>query len=141
MDKLKRLYKKRKELIDYLVFGVLTTAVNYIVFFILLLIIPSMKAVTANTLAWIVAFLFAYFTNRRWVFHTKAVGLKDNLIEFWWFFVARLFSLIVDDVIVYLGIDLMGQNKLLVKLISQVVIVIINYSLSKWIFKDKNKTA
>lgn len=138
IDKIKNIYQENRVVIDYLIFGVLTTAVNYLVFFVVLFVWPKTMTVVANTIAWVIAFLFAYFTNRKWVFHTKAVGLKANLLEFWWFFVARVFSLGADDAIVYLGIDLLHQNKLFIKLLSQVVIVIINYTFSKWIFKNNN---
>ncbi|BDR57798.1 GtrA family protein [Xylocopilactobacillus apicola] len=138
MDKFKNLEPKKKEIITYLIFGILTTAVNYIVFFALTFAMPEMKTVWANTIAWFISFLFAFFTNRKWVFNSKAQGFKARILEFWWFLAARTFSLFADDLIVYLGIDLMQQNKLLVKLISQILIVLINYVFSKWIFKSKN---
>lgn len=137
IQKLKQLYQTKKEIINYLIFGLLTTIVNYIVFFLLLLLFKQMPTVISNTIAWFISLLFAYFTNRRWVFQSQAKGLKAILIEFWWFLTARIFSLLIDNLIVYLGIDRWHQNELLVKLVSQIFIVILNYLFSKWIFKSK----
>lgn len=137
IQKLKQLYQTKKEIINYLIFGLLTTIVNYIVFFLLLLLFKQIPTVISNTIAWFISFLFAYFTNRRWVFQSQAKGLKAILIEFWWFLIARIFSLFIDNLFVYLGIDRWHQNELLVKLVSQILIVILNYLFSKWIFKSK----
>lgn len=137
IQKLKQLYQTKKEIINYLIFGLLTTIVNYIVFFPLLLLFKQIPTVISNTIAWFISLLFAYFTNRRWVFQSQAKGLKAILIEFWWFLIARIFSLFIDNLIVYLGIDRWHQNELLVKLVSQILIVILNYLFSKWIFKSK----
>lgn len=137
IQKLKQLYQTKKEIINYLIFGLLTTIVNYIVFFLLLLLFKQIPTVISNTIAWFISILFAYFTNRRWVFQSQAKGLKAILIEFWWFLIARIFSLFIDNLIVYLGIDRWHQNELLVKLVSQILIVILNYLFSKWIFKSK----
>ncbi|MGL5886302.1 MAG: GtrA family protein [Bombilactobacillus sp.] len=137
IPKLKQLYQTKKEIINYLIFGLLTTIVNYIVFFLLLLLFKQMPTVISNSIAWFISLLFAYFTNRRWVFQSQAKGLKATLIEFWWFLTARIFSLFIDNLIVYLGIDRWHQNESLVKLVSQILIVILNYLFSKWIFKSK----
>lgn len=137
IQKLKQLYQTKKEIINYLIFGLLTTIVNYIAFFSLLLLFKQIPTVISNTIAWFISLLFAYFTNRRWVFQSQAKGLKAILIEFWWFLIARIFSLFIDNLFVYLGIDRWHQNELLVKLVSQILIVILNYLFSKWIFKSK----
>ena len=137
IQKLKQLYQTKKEIINYLIFGLLTTIVNYIVFFLLLLLFKQIPTVISNTIAWFISLLFAYFTNRRWVFQSQAKGLKAILIEFWWFLIARIFSLFIDNLFVYLGIDRWHQNEFLVKLVSQILIVILNYLFSKWIFKSK----
>ena len=137
IQKLKQLYQTKKEIINYLIFGLLTTIVNYIVFFLLLLLFKQIPTVISNTIAWFISFLFAYFTNLRCVFQSQAKGLKAILIEFWWFLIARIFSLFIDNLFVYLGIDRWHQNELLVKLVSQILIVILNYLFSKWIFKSK----
>lgn len=137
IQKLKQLYQTKKEIINYLIFGLLTTIVNYIVFFPLLLLFKQIPTVISNTIAWFISLLFAYFTNRRWVFQSQAKGLKAILIEFWWFLIARILSLFIDNLFVYLGIDRWHQNELLVKLVSQILIVILNYLFSKWIFKSK----
>lgn len=134
LNKIKKLARNNQEIVKYIIFGVLTTAVNYIVFFTLISVYSGMNTVIANTIAWIISFLFAFFTNRKWVFKSKAAGFKERLMEFWWFLVARIFSLVIDDTIIYLGIDMLHQNQLLIKLISQIVIVLINYIFSKWIF-------
>lgn len=138
---LKLTQEEKKEIVNYLIFGLLTTAVNYSAFFLLLWLFPQITTIAANSLAWFSSLLFAYFTNRRWVFQSQTKGLKAVIREFSWFLAGRIFSLISENVIVYLGIDIWHQQPFFVKLIGQGVVVILNYLFSKKIFKPfpKNK--
>ena len=82
MDKIKELYKKYKEIINYLIFGVLTTLVSLVVYYasVLTFLNPenSIQLQIANILSWIAGVTFAYFTNRKYVFESKE---KNKLKE------------------------------------------------------------
>lgn len=94
----------------------------------------------ANLFANITAILFAYVTNRKFVFKSKAIGRVEVLKEMASFFSCRIFSMIVDSLIYFIGCTKLGFSDLIVKTISQVVIIILNYVLSKLIvFKKKDK--
>lgn len=121
-----------KEIIMYLIFGVLTTLVNIIVFYItsdlfMIATIPS------NIIAWILSVLFAYVTNRRFVFSSKG-DIKKELLSF---FSVRLLSLVIDTIIVYIGIDVLMFDPLVVKIASNIVVVIANYIFSKFLVFKK----
>ena len=137
----KKLYLKYKEIINYLFFGVLTTIVSLATYYLSVLTflnpnIPIQLQI-ANILSWIVGVLFAYFSNRKFVFESKN---KNKLIESIKFVLARLFTLFLDMFIMWLGVTIFKFNDKIVKLISQVLVVIINYVLSKLIvFKKADK--
>lgn len=148
-SKLKELYEKYKEMILYLVFGVLTTALNYVVYFIF--VVPlGVHYEISNCIAWVAGVIFAYFTNRSVVFNSQAKGIKKKLIEAGEFVAARLFSLVAEMLILWLLIDIIplcpdeNWNNLIAKFIGAVIVVILNYIASKFvIFKkkeDKSKT-
>ncbi len=94
----------------------------------------------ANTLSWIVTVLFAFFTNKLFVFESKSWERKTATREFFSFIAARLLSLGIDQVCMYLLVSIISLNKDLSKILVQVIIVLINYFLSKlFIFKGKGK--
>lgn len=143
METIKNYYKKYEEIVKYLFFGVLTTVVNYVVYYAIVFIMHTsdgMVGFLANLFANIFAILFAYVTNRKFVFDSKATGRKEIFKEMTSFFSCRIFSMIVDSLIYYIGCTTMGFSDLIVKTISQVVIIILNYVLSKLIvFRKKDK--
>ena len=130
-------YKKYKEALLYLFFGVLTTLINIVVFYLFTEII-TLDELVANIIAWIIAVLFAYVTNRIWVFSshcaTKAAFLKEILS----FYGGRIFTLLVEEGILLIFIKLLSLNSLAVKIVAQVVIIVLNYVISKlFVFKKK----
>ena len=139
MDKIKGIIKKilTREVILYIVFGVLTTAVSYITFWLFGTVL-GVHYLIANIISWICAVLFAYFTNRKWVFETKAKG-KAQLKEFVLFIAGRLFSLGVEEFGLWLLVSVLKGNPNVAKLIMQVVVVVLNYVLSKLIIFKKEK--
>ncbi len=136
MEKIRALLCKYREVLSYLIFGVLTTAVNYIVY---LLAAPFFETTTIPTaIAWILSVIFAYVTNRRYVFHSDAKGGAAIWREIGTFFSARLLSGVMDVGIMWLFADRLGLNDKLVKLASNVFVVLFNYVASKLvIFKRK----
>ncbi|MCI8290726.1 MAG: GtrA family protein [Clostridia bacterium] len=143
MDTIKNYYKKYEEIIKYLFFGVLTTVVNYVVYYAIVFMMHTssgMIGFLANLFANLSAIIFAYVTNRKFVFDSKATGRKEIFKEMASFFSCRVFAMIVDSLIYYIGCTTMGFSDLIVKTISQVVIIILNYVLSKLVvFKKKDK--
>ena len=130
---------KKKELVMYLVFGVLTTLVNYLVYFTANRIF-RIHYLPANGLAWVIAVLFAYYTNRRWVFSSRAEGRFQKVLEFVTFVGGRVFSLLVDMLIMFVGIDLLGlaDRDFWVKTVAQVFVIVLNYLISKFFVFQKD---
>lgn len=139
MNTLKQLFQKHREIILYIFFGCCTTAVNYITYFLCMNIF-SIDYIISNIIAWIVGVLFAYFTNRGMVFQSQVSGTKNFLKEMTAFFGARLFSLIVETVLLYVFVHWFLMNAFIAKLILAVVVVILNYVASKlFVFRKKDK--
>ncbi len=139
MGKIKGILIKYRELILYVFFGGLTTLVNWGSFWLMFEII-HMDYLLATALAWVFSVIFAYITNRIWVFESKVTAIKAVLIEIAAFFAFRLLSGGMDMLLMYIGVDLLQINELLMKLVSNVFVVIANYIFSKlFIFRKKNK--
>ena len=132
----KALLRKNRELISYLVFGVLTTLVNYISY---LLFAPLFETTTVPTaIAWVLSVIFAYITNRIFVFRSEARGWKALLFEVISFFGARALSGVLDIGFMWLFADYMGFNDKWMKLISNVFVILFNYVASKLVvFRKK----
>ena len=135
MDKIKALCRKYRELISYVFFGVLTTVVNYGCY---LLLAPLFSTTTIPTaIAWAVSVIFAYATNRVFVFHSQAKGAKALCWEVLTFFSARALSGVLDEGTIWVFADRVGFNDKLVKLASNVFVVIFNYVASKLVIFRK----
>lgn len=139
MNKLNKLIKKvlNKEVIFYIIFGVLTTVVNILVFYLLTLI--NLNENLANVIAIILAILFAYFTNRKFVFNSTASNFKEKSQEFFKFILGRVFTMIVEIVGFYLLFNIIGIQKLISKIVISIIIIILNFFISKFFtFKKDN---
>lgn len=141
-SKLWQLCLKYKEILLYLVFGGLTTLVS-IGSYALMDTVLGIDPLIANVISWILAVLFAYFTNRKWVFSDTAETKNGIIIEMASFFGGRLFSLAVEEAILLVFIKWLGFNSIIVKVAAQVVVVVLNYVISKvLVFRTKkNQTA
>lgn len=136
------MYKKYQEIIDYLFWGGIAFFLSMALYWLFDTVF-GWNSVVANTVDWVICVLFTYFTNKKYVFKSQVEGKKEKLKEFIEFVSARLFTLVLEDIIIYVGVDALGFNSPLqstiVKLIGQVVVIIANYILSKlWIFKKKD---
>ena len=134
---MKDIYLKYKEIINYLVIGVLTTLVSLITYYILVkLFLDASNAIQlqiANILSWMCAVLFAYFANRKFVFESKN---SHKLKEFTSFVTSRILTLLMDMLIMFIGVTVLKFNDKIIKLLVQVIVTIVNYILSKWfVFK------
>ncbi|MDN6848094.1 MAG: GtrA family protein, partial [Tetragenococcus koreensis] len=130
--------KKLREIITYLFFGGMTTVVNFVVFFLARNLL-GWNLVVSNTLSWILSVLFAFATNKKWVFKSKSTGTKQFLVELGKFFFYRIVSFGIDMGCMLLFIDVFKMGEFLAKLITQTIIVVANYVFSKFlIFTSKN---
>lgn len=140
MKKIKELYFKYKELINYLIFGFLTTVVSLLVYYILTFTIinpnHSLELQLANIISWIAGVAFAYITNRKYVFESQNNNLKKELSSF---VGARIITLIMDMLIMYIGVTILKGNDKILKLISQVIVIVSNYIFSKIFVFRKEK--
>ncbi|MFD1671011.1 GtrA family protein [Agrilactobacillus yilanensis] len=129
------LLKKYEQLISYAIFGVLTTIVNIVSFWFFENII-NWNYFWSNNIAWLLSVLFALFTNKTFVFKSKYTTLVAFIKEAIAFFGARIASLVIDDLIMFVGISLLHFSSLPVKIVDQFVVIAMNYVLSKIIFKS-----
>lgn len=133
------LWNKYKSLIMYVVFGALTTVVNMGAYYVSynLLHIPN---VPSTAIAWILAVAFAFVTNKLWVFDSPSFDAQTLKHEIPTFFGARIATGVLDVVIMYLAVDVAHMNPTVWKLISNVLVIIINYIASKLIiFRKKSE--
>ncbi|BAX67760.1 membrane protein [Latilactobacillus sakei] len=135
---IQNLIHKYWEQLMYLVFGVLTTAVNMVVFY-LLDQYTGMYYLLSNTIAWFLSVLFAFFTNKTWVFQSKYTTFRDFSRELASFFFFRGISYIMDTAIMFVGISMLHGPNMVVKIIDQFVIILANYIFSKWIFNKSTE--
>lgn len=133
-------YKRYKDVLLYLFFGVLTTLINLIAYWVMGTKL-CINIHISNVTAWVVAVIFAYVTNRTWVFKEHAHGAHAIGKEICSFSAGRLFTLGVEELMLLLFVDLLSFNKNVIKIIGQVAVVILNYVISKlFVFKkDKDK--
>ena len=137
VQKIKDLMIKYWDIITYLFFGVLTTIVNYVVYLPFYNIL-GMSAVVSNGIAWVVAVAFAYLTNKPFVFRSHDWSAKTVIPELSRFVSCRVGSGLAETLILFLAVDLMGWNGNIWKLLTNVLVVVLNYIGSKFlVFKNK----
>lgn len=135
MKKLKSLLSKHKAALIYLVFGVLTSVVDFLVFIPLHKFL-ELSAAVSNTVAWFAAVLFAFFTNKLYVFQSKNWSAKNLLREFWKFAICRVGTFLLEEVFLFITADMLSYDGLVMKLLISVVVVVLNYFGSKFfVFK------
>ena len=142
---IKTLFIKYKELITYVIFGVLTTVVNFFAFWLFAKIFGEAFYLVNNAIAWVVGVVFAYITNKLFVFESKSWDLKVIAKEITGFLGARIFSFLVEEggmllfisvlgfgekSLTVLGITITGQ--FVVKILLAVIVVVLNYVFSKF---------
>ena len=138
IKKIINIYNKYREVINYLIFGFLTTVISLLVYYILVFTIidphnPILLQV-ANIISWIVGVIFAYVTNRRYVFNSKN---QNKVKEASKFVIARIITLIMDMLIMFIGVTILKYNDKIIKIISQILVIVSNYLFSKIIVFKK----
>lgn len=133
MDKIKRLIFN-KEVISYLIAGVLATIVSLGVYYGLVYTVLNPKNPVqlqiANVASWIAAVTFAYFTNRKYVFESKNSSIMKEMAKF---YAARIGTLLMDMGIMFVFVSCLGFSDKIIKLFVQVVVTVANYLFSKFI--------
>ena len=132
MSALKNLSLSRRQLFLYALFGVLTTAVNIAVYGLCTRILDISMPIS-NAFAWFLAVLFAYLTQRIWVFGTTAYTILAVIRETVTFFGCRVFTGILDMGVMYIGIELLHGDDLIVKCVANLLVILANYVGSKLI--------
>lgn len=136
---MKNLWKKYKEIVLYLVFGGGTTLVNIAVYYICAHSLQQ-NTVVSTCVAWVLSVMFAYITNKIWVFESKAHTVREVFCEVVSFFSCRLLTGLLDLAIMFICVDVMEWNDLLIKVLSNVIVIVLNYVASKlFIFAKEEK--
>lgn len=137
MKKVFDLYKKYSEIINYLIVGVLTTLVSIVIYAVFTKVF-HVNYMISNVISWIGSVSFAYVTNKVFVFKSKCDNDIDVLIEIYQFFKYRVFSFIIDILLMYLFVELVNIDDMIAKIIVQVIVIVLNYVFSKlFVFKKK----
>lgn len=138
IKKIWELYLKYKEVILYLVFGGLTTLINIISYAVFSYVF-HMGTVVSTAAAWVVSVIFAYVTNKIFVFESRTDTFRMLLKECISFFGCRFATGIMDVAVMYVSVDLLHFNDIVMKIISNVLVVILNYVFSKLFIFRKNQ--
>ena len=133
---IRALWVKYREIILYFIFGFLTFLISVATYTFCSRVL-SLNELIANVVSWVIAVLFAFFTNRKWVFDGG-----DATKGFWGqmasFFGGRLFTLAVEELILLVFVTWLRFDDVVVKVVAQVVVIVLNYFISKfWVFKKK----
>ena len=140
MENLKEIYLKNKAIILYLFFGVCTMILNtaaYAACYELL----GISNVLSTIVAWLLAVVAAYITNKIWVFESKTDTAATLMQEIWKFFSCRIATGVADIAIMYVFVDIMAWNATFMKIVANIIVVILNYAASKlWIFRKSKET-
>jgi len=145
IEKIKNLYFNHIEIVNYLIFGILTTVVSlltkYLLLFTILDAANGVQLQIAVVISWILACIFAYITNRIWVFKSKSKEIIKEIIKF---FTSRLATLGMEMLIMFIFVTVLKLNSdmwvVVWTLVAQVLVIIGNYILSKLIvFRNKKK--
>lgn len=136
LQKIRALVVKYWDILSYLVFGVLTTVVNYAVYLPIYNLL-GLSAAVSNVIAWVAAVAFAFLTNKPFVFKSHDWSAKTVIPELTKFVSCRVASGAMETLILLLTVDLLGWNGNIWKLITQVLVVVLNYITSKLVVFKK----
>lgn len=134
------IYHKKEEVWNYLISGAFGFVISIVSYWLFREIGFSLEI--SNVLSWIIAVISMYLTNKYFVFKTKCNTKKEVIKEFISFIAARIFTLIAETVILYLGFNFLHLNDIIVKIFAQIIVIILNYVFSKiFIFKKQKSHA
>ena len=152
--KLRSLYARYREQINYIIFGVATTAVNWIAYYLLMLVpffaseetsvalfgkAYAVGYLIANALAFVAAVIFSYWANRTFVFENKVHGFGAILRQFLLFVATRLLSFGIEEALMFVSVEFIGIGEKIAKIPVAVVVVVLNYVFGKLLVFRKKK--
>lgn len=138
MEKISKLFRQYKEIILYLFFGGCTTLVSIVVFWYFSCVL-DLNEHPSNIISWIIAVMFAFLTNRIWVFNSPTKTIKEFIKQMLSFYAGRLFTLLLEEIILLVFVTVMNLNEMAVKILAQFVVIILNYVISRlFIFGKKD---
>ncbi len=137
-NSMKKIIQKYREAILYIFFGVLTTLVNIVSYWIFAHVL-NVDVLISTIISWIISVMFAYVTNRRWVFNSDATGTGDIVKEMISFFSYRLLSGFIDWAGMLLFVKVIGFNDMIIKILMNILVIILNYIFSKFLIFKNNK--
>lgn len=140
MRNLKKLYEEYKSIILYVFFGGLTTLVNVFCYLFSYNIL-NCSTLVSNSIAWGLSVLFAFITNKLYVFEAKNGSIKELICQMASFVSCRVFSGMVDTTIMVLLVDFMNFDSTICKFITNVIVMILNYFASKFVIFKKRVEA
>lgn len=131
--------RKNREVILYLLFGGISFFLNIVLFY-LLNVRLGLNELLANIICWVVCVLFQFVTNSSLVFRAKAGSAGEYLYQMGTFFAGRVFTLVLEEGILFVFITLLDMNSMVVKVLAQILVIVLNYVISKFIvFKEKGE--
>jgi len=137
MKKIIELMKKYRQIILYLIFGVLTTLINIVAYWLFAHPL-SLGTLASTILAWLTSVFFAFFTNKSIVFESR--GKKRFLFELFTFLGSRVLTGVIDLAIMFVFVDVLLLNDMVIKIVSNIIVIVLNYVLSKFIvFRKKSE--
>ncbi len=131
-----QVYKKYKEVLLYLFFGGLTFFLAIAVF-IFLNPGAGVDPLTANIISWICGVTFSFFTTRKWVFKHETSGISRFVLQMAEFYLARTGTLLLQEVLIFIFVWILSVNSVLVKVCTEIINIVLNYIVSKWIIFTK----
>lgn len=127
---MKEKINKYKDVIPYLFFGVCTTLVNMHVYWTCAHVF-NLSVLISTVISWVLSVLFAYVTNRKYVFHSEVTSTKGIIKEISSFFSCRVLTGVVDLACMLIFTDILNVNDMLMKIVANVIVIILNYVASK----------
>ena len=131
------LYEKNKEILLYLFFGGLAFLVSITTFWLFHMAM-HMNELWANVVSWVITVLFAFLTNRIWVFAAPTETVREFLVQLWKFFGGRAATLVIEEGILLVFITWLKMNSMGVKVAAQVIVIVLNYVISKLVIFKEN---
>lgn len=131
------IFKNMKQLVLYGIFGVLTTIINIVAYWLVRKFDISITMSAA--IAWLVAVFFAYWSNRKYVFESTNTSLIAIFFEAIYFFACRIATGIFDVAFMYLFADILAFNEVITKIVANIIVIVLNYIASKlFIFRERS---
>ena len=136
LERIRKFLVKYQEMINYTFFGILTTVVTYLVYIPLYRVL-GLSATVSSIAAWAVSVLFSFLTNKPFVFKSLDWSVNTVIPEFTKFVGTRLGSGLLDTAIIFVTVDLLGWNGIIMKFVSSILVVVLNYISNKLIVFTK----